>query len=329
MNRKTNRIVVGLVSFAMAAVGTLLVSPAHAAPVTVTATISAGGVYGAGNANLVAYQYKPNFLRWEPITDGATDSMGVASVNVEAGEEYRFCFQSPDLHFKVPCHGGVDYLHATTVTVNGPMDLGVIDLDEKSVLDVSSVRVTGRAVVGQTLSIDDSGLPGGITGTMISWYRDGTLDVGSGKVVGGLLGQAINYRVRAEDLGHMIVLNYEASTLDAISTLGFPPPIFKTNLAPAVGPVVLPMGFSDVPRMSVSKWKRGRVVSYVAPTSTPAGASASFQWMRAGKAINGATMAKYKIKKKDKRKRVSLVVTYTYSGHETTMLETVRSPRIK
>jgi hypothetical protein len=329
MNRALLRTLVGLVSFAMAAVGTLIMSPAQAATVMITATISADGSVGSGNARLVAYEYKPDFSRWDQIADGSTDGAGQASVYVEAGGEYRFCFQPQDMYLKAPCEGGPDVLHATTITVNGSMDLGTVNLEQKSILDVSSVRITGRPVVGQVLSINTSGLPGGIIGIMTNWFRDGVVDAGSGQVVGGLLGQGYNYRVRAEDLGHMISLNFEASTLDAISTMAFPPPIFKANVPSSVGPVVLPMGFSDVPKMSVRKWKKGRVVSYVAPADTPAGATASFQWMRAGKAIKGATGAKYKIKKQDKRKRISLVVTYTYAGHETTVLETVRSPKIK
>lgn len=328
MKRMLLRSLAGVTSVLLIGAG-VLTGPAQSAPVTVTAKISVEGQFNGGLARLVSYEYLPTFARWQETDSTITDNTGTATLTVESGEDYRFCFEPNDNRHQAPCFGGVDILSAQTVTPSGAVDLGTVDLVAKTMLDMSSVRIKGHPVVGQTLSLDTNGLPGDLLGMMVAWLRDGSVDAATGQSMGGVLGESYTYRVRSEDLGHMIAVEVEGYTRTAVSSFAFLYPLFRANVTPQVGPVVLPKGFSGLPGIKAARWKRGRVASYVAPADTPAGAVATFQWLRAGKPIPGATNSSRKITRKDRRKRLSLSVTYVQSGHETTILETVRSPRIR
>lgn len=328
MKRMLLRSLAGVASVLMVGAGALT-GPAQSAPVTVTVKISVDGQFNVATARLVAYQYLPTFARWQETDSANTGFTGTATLSVESGEDYRFCFEPNDNRHQALCHGGVDVLNAQTVTPTGAVDLGTVDLQAKTLLDMSSVRIKGRPVVGQTLSLDTNGLPNDLLGMMVAWLRDGFVDATTGQSVGGVLGESYTYRIRPEDLGHMIAVDVEGYTRTAVSGFAFLYPLTRANVTPQVGPVTLPRGFSDLPRIKASKWKRGKVASYVAPADTPAGAVANFQWLRAGQPIPGATSPTLKITAKDRRKRLSLSVTYVQSGHETATLETVPSPRIR
>ena len=73
----------------------------------------------------------------------------------------------------------------------------------------------------------------------------------------------------------------------------------------------------------------GKVASYVVPSDLPVGVTASFQWLRNGQAIPGQTTPKHKITKRDRRKRLSLRVTYSRPGYADTVMETPPSRRIR
>lgn len=71
------------------------------------------------------------------------------------------------------------------------------------------------------------------------------------------------------------------------------------------------------------KAKVGKSLKYKAGTISPAPTTVTLQWLRNGKVIKGATAAKYKLKKKDKGKKISLQVTYTKVGY-TTLVSTTK-----
>ena len=60
--------------------------------------------------------------------------------------------------------------------------------------------------------------------------------------------------------------------------------------------------------------KVGKKLTAKPGTWKPSGVKLSYQWLRNGKPIKGATKAKYKLTKKDRKKKVSVQVTATAPG---------------
>src|SRR5690606_29703878 len=59
----------------------------------------------------------------------------------------------------------------------------------------------------------------------------------------------------------------------------------------------------------------GKTLRATAGSWSLPGATYSYQWLRDGKVIKGATAARYALKKKDVRKRISVRVTASVPGH--------------
>jgi hypothetical protein len=308
------------------AIGPLTSVPASAATYTVSAHMDYNGLpdpYG----HLVVYKYFPSSDLWAYSSNTATDSSGLAQVSVSGPQIYRFCFYSDSgtSPSEELCWGGDTVDQATTATVNSNLNLGTINLRAKTALNLSGIRILGKPVVGQRLTLDLSSLPAEINNSEIKWYRDGV-------VVGGSInGQRVStgsfYTVKSSDAGHTITASVLAEGprfASPIDVSGAPP-----HLTPALGPVVRPMHFNAAPKIKAKKWKKGNAASYVAPVVTPPGASATFQWLRNGKAIKGAKNATYKIKQADRKKKLTLRVTYTHSGYETTVRLSAPSPKVK
>ena len=322
-----NRRLALVVSAALIAAGVGLAAPANAAPPNYTATINikANGVNDP-DGHFFSYRYDAPTMRWETASSVGTDGAGNATLTLAGDQNYRFCYHSDDFDgFQELCLGGDTVDQATSYYLGGNLNLGSVNLLPKAVVNLATVAITGKPVVGQRLSVNLSSLPAGVTDIIIDWYRDAS--VSGSNLNGQFLGSSPNYVVRAADVGHPISAFIRVSGprwLDPSYAPGGRP-----YLTPSVGPVVLPMGFSSAPMVKAPKWKKGKTVSYVAPAITPPGATTAYQWLRNGAPIKGATGSTYKLKRKDKKKKISVKVTYTYSGYETTTMESTPSPKIK
>jgi hypothetical protein len=307
-------------------IGILISAPANAADNTVTVTIQANGVPEAYGF-LYVYTYDDSVKNWHSASYASTNASGLAQISLASGQTYRFCFRGSSINNSESfCWGGDIAAEATSVTLNSDLNLGTVNLHAKQVIDMSRVRILGRPVVGQWLTADLSSLPAGVNHSTIEWFQDAVMD---GMDING---QPISfgnlfYKVKPSDVGHTISIAVSASgprliSQDQLATA-------TTRINSTVGPVVLPMSLSRAPRVTVKKWKKGRTVSYVPPSVTPPDATATFQWLRSGKPIKGANKANYVIKKADRKKRLTLRITYTQAGYETTTMQTPPSPKIK
>ncbi len=72
----------------------------------------------------------------------------------------------------------------------------------------------------------------------------------------------------------------------------------------------------------------GKKVKAVTGTVSPTGVTVKYQWLRNGKAIKKATTSSYKLTTKDKRKKVSVRVTYSKAGL-TTVVKTSAAKKVK
>ena len=326
MRTRINKLLATLCGAALLATGVGLSAPANASgPASVTITIQSSGVNDP-DGHFFSYYYDSITKSWEEYNDAASNPSGVATLLVPQDEPIRFCYHTdgPD-NYQSLCYGGDTVDQATSFTLSGPLNLGTVNLLPKTVLNLSGITIVGKPVVGQRLNVDLASLPGGLDDVSIDWYRDAS--VSGGNVYGQWLADSPTYVVRASDVGHSISARIYANgpRYRDPSTL----PGAQQHLTPALGPVVMPMGFSSAPMIKAPKWKKGKTVSYVAPAITPPGATTTYQWLRNGAPIKGATGSTYKLKRKDKKKKISVKVTYTYSGYETTTMESTPSPKIK
>ena len=322
-------------ALALTCVFGMLMSPATAAePVNVTVTISTGGeLAGAGEARLQIYSYLAPFHRWETINNPAsTDEDGVATASLDPGE-YRFCFEPEDPRFQTKCLGATWVQDATTVNLVADRDLGSVDLGLKSLAVTSGLQIIGSPVVGERVHVDLNSLIPEPEATDITWVRDPmpALDEG-GAVRGEEVGSGPSYRIRGTDLGHTI-----AAIVDFLGPNVRGPLLRQTNinglvtyaLTPSIGPVMSPVQVPGDPRITARKWRKGKLATYVAAGPLPAEVTAHFQWLRNGQIIAGQTAAAHKITKRDRRKQLSLRVTYSRAGFADTTIVTAPSPRIR
>ncbi len=315
-----------LVAGVLIAVGFSSMAPASAAMYPLTIKVLQNGV-GTTQAHAWLHEYDPVSKSWEETEDEYSDAGGVITFSADSTKQYRLCYHSDGPSaLEVLCYGGDTVAEATTIQVTGPTNLGTVNLAPQKVVDMSRVRIIGKPVVGQRLTIDLSSLPDGIDYVSRSWYQDPSHSAG-GDVQGQYLGSAPFYVIKPSDAGHTISVQLCPSGPrwrcpgSASGESEF--------MAPVLGPIVKPMALSNAPRITAPKWRKGRTASYVAPTVTPAGAATAFQWLRNGKVIKGATSSTHKIVRKDRRKRLTLQVTYSMSGYETTTVVSPRSPRIR
>jgi hypothetical protein len=328
--RRMVRALIGMTGFALALSGLAVVAPAGAAPDEVTMTILVDGAPINGAVRVYAYTQDGVTHRWDnQFTSATTDPSGVATLGgFNLGEQYRFCYQHEwDSSYRMGCYGSTYAVDATTVEFDGPTDLGTVDLTKKDTIDLSGLRIQGKAVVGQRLTLNTEILNPTPDFMLLHWGRDGGLVAGN-YPKGQELGQGVSYVIQPEDVGHQIFVGIQADGATARGPELFPGsgPI---SLVPGTAVVVQPMGFTGAPKVRAPKWRKGKTARYVAPEQIPAGATVTFQWLRNGKVIKGATKATHKINRKDRKKRLSVRATYVSSGFETTTMESAPSPRVK
>jgi peptidoglycan hydrolase-like protein with peptidoglycan-binding domain len=159
-------------------------------------------------------------------------------------------------------------------------------------------KITGTAVVGQTLKVTTgTWAPAPVT-LAYQWSRGGTAIKGA---------TASSYAVQAADVGARLTVTvtgtkkgYTAAATTSTATDAVAKGTI-TGKTPTIG------GTRDV----------GRTLTSHPGSWSPSGLKFSYQWYRDGKAIGGATAVKYKLTKSDKGKKVSVQITGTKDGYET------------
>jgi len=77
------------------------------------------------------------------------------------------------------------------------------------------------------------------------------------------------------------------------------------------------------------KAKVGKKLKVTKGTYEPSGTKVSYQWLRGSKAIKGATKASYKVKAKDKGKKLSVKVTVKKAGYKNLTVTTAKTAKVK
>ncbi len=164
--------------------------------------------------------------------------------------------------------------------------------DDQPLVQTGVIGASGRIGVGLPLTATDAWLP--VVSPTRSWKVDG-VERGSGAT----------YVPTTADAGHVISIEAGASGADLI-------PVAATGAV--VGQV--PACNSAAPVLS-GKAKKGKRLETTLGTWAGVGYAYGIQWYRGAKPIAGATKAAYKVKAKDRGKRLSVRVTARRSGWPT------------
>jgi len=189
------------------------------------------------------------------------------------------------------------------------------------VLDLTggTAELSGTALkVGETVTVTPSGWPGGV-GFSYQWNRDGS-------AIGGATGAG--YTAVTDDVGHTLSVSLTASksgypsrtvssastnAVEAVAVVTPPPPP-----APPAQPALPALsGSAPTPKVAGTAKPGKTLVATVGKWE--AGVGVSYQWLRAGVAIPGATGVKYKVQPADGGSRLVFRVTGSKSGYAATV----------
>ena len=165
-----------------------------------------------------------------------------------------------------------------------------------STLTVGTPVITGSAVVGGALSVDAGTWgPAGVS-LAYEWRRDGH-PIATGQ----------SYQPATADVDHSLTVRVTGSLT------GYP-----DASADSASVTVAPAALTTVPVPEVKgTWFYGKTLTAKAGTWEPAPVELSYQWLRDGTPIAGATKATYKLRADDVGASVSVRVTGKKSGFAT------------
>ncbi|MCI1748293.1 MAG: CHAP domain-containing protein [Acidipropionibacterium sp.] len=168
------------------------------------------------------------------------------------------------------------------------------------VLRVGKPTISGTARVGMTIQADPGAWSAG-SSFIYKWLRDGAT-IGEGPKP--------TYTIAKADLGKRLSVQVIGWNTDT-ATLG--------STSEQTDPIKAPLEWITMPTPKiVGAAKAGSTLTAKPGTWSPA-ATLSYQWLRDGKAISGATKSTYKIATADRGHKVSVKVTASKSGYLTTV----------
>ena len=161
---------------------------------------------------------------------------------------------------------------------------------------VSVPKIAGSVKVGKKLTADPGAWGPGDVALSYQWYRSGTKIEGATKVVYSLKsadkGKTITVKVTGKKTGYATVSKTSVATKKVAAGA-------LTSVTPKIsGTVTVGKKLTAKPGV----WK-------------PSGVKLSYQWLRDGKAIKGATKSVYMLVKADKGKKVAVKVTGKKAGY--------------
>ncbi|WP_125099922.1 hypothetical protein [Leucobacter chromiireducens] len=163
-------------------------------------------------------------------------------------------------------------------------------------LTTATPKISGSAVVGSTLkSSVGSWKPSGVA-LKYQWKRNGSVIA---KATGA------SYKLTTADAGKKITLSVTGSLAGYTG---------RTVTSAATGTVLRTLSATPTPKISGTS-KVGSKLTVSAGAWKPAKVSLSYQWLRGGRAISGATKSSYTLTKADGGAKISVRVTGKKSGY--------------
>ncbi|MCW5954009.1 MAG: hypothetical protein KIT69_17295, partial [Propionibacteriaceae bacterium] len=194
-----------------------------------------------------------------------------------------------------------------SVTVNGSLDghAGVSRTSAASakVMKAGSPTISGELVVGSTLKAK-AGSWTSRTKLSYQWLRDGGAIKGATKS---------SYKLTSADAGKQLSVKVTGKRSGYAT-------VAKTS--PATAKVMKPA----TPKIGGSAVINAKLTAV--PGSWPTGTQFSYQWLRSGKKIKGATSSTYQVGKSDIGKQLSVTVTGRQSGWGTAVRTSAKTAKV-
>jgi hypothetical protein len=170
--------------------------------------------------------------------------------------------------------------------------------------------VSGTVRVGKVLSVKPGSWQPAPVSLAYQWLRNGV-------VVGGATKSS--YVLTAADLGAVVSVRVTGSKVGYASVVR----VSKSTSKVAAGVL------SGVKPKVSGKAKVGRTLAVRPGVWGPSGVVLTYQWLRNGKKITGATGASYLVVKADKGKKLTVKVTGTLTGYTTLTKTSAKTKKIK
>ncbi len=183
----------------------------------------------------------------------------------------------------------------------------------QGVMTPGTPTIVGTAVVGSTLTA----LPGtwvpADAAFAYAWKAGGTAIPGA---------TSSTYQATASDVGKQLTVTVTGTKAN------WDPGTATSGPTAAVAPGAQPVVVAGSPTIK-GKAVVGKKLTAVPGTWGPAPVTLTYQWLRNGVPIKGATGSKYKLKGKDKGKRISVQVTGAKAGYTSTSATSPKTKKVK
>jgi hypothetical protein len=180
----------------------------------------------------------------------------------------------------------------------------------QGVMTPGTPTITGAAIVGSTLTAAPGTWVPADAAFAYAWKADGTPIPGA---------TASTYQATASDLGKQL-------TVTVIGTkVSWDPASATSAPTSAVQSGTLSVGAPTIK----GKARVGKTLTALPGTWGPAPVSLTYQWLRNGKPIAGATGVKYKLRKRDQGKRISVRVTGLKPGYTSASATSPKTKKVK
>ncbi len=275
---------------------TLGPAPINTVPPTITGSLTVGstltGTVGSWTRQPDSYRMEWSWTNGTPRGTGPTLEL----TPQDLGKGIRFT-----VHSVKAGH------HYSTAGINAP---GAV-APGAAATPSTAPSVTGTPVHGGTLVLDPGQWPAGTEVVGHQWLRDG-------EAVPDATGTS--YTAGLADIGTELSVTTtvrRAGYLDATSTVSVGT-VVKADAPRWTGGKVRLVGKDKVRK----KLKVALGVKKLRARADAPDATISFQWLRQGKSIAGATGRKHVVVKKDRRKKLSVRITLTRPGHHPLVITT-------
>lgn len=229
-------------------------------------------------------------------------------------------------YYRASADGLVERLEHATRVQPGTDELTVRISDTTLLPAVRNLAVptlSGTPQVGQTLRATSGSWSEPDVTASLEWLRDGTAVPGA---------TSSSYVLTDQDVGARIAVRATGSKPGFADGVAESVPTGPVTLAPSPQPPQPPqepreLKATAAPKIT-GKIRLGKKLRATPGEWDAAAVRVSYQWLRAGKPIKGATKRRYTIKKKDVGKRLTVRVTARAAGHHDGV-STVRTKKIK
>ncbi|GGR43067.1 Zn-dependent metalloprotease [Nocardioides luteus] len=192
-------------------------------------------------------------------------------------------------------------------------ELELYSCTPRTIAGTAAPKITGTKRVGHTLTASKGSWSPAATSVRYQWLRNGTAITGA---------TGSTYKLTGADHARRIQVRVTAT----VSSWPAATPGVRTSAA--TGAVSAGTLTSAAPKITGTR-KVGRLLTATRGTWKPSGIAFSYQWLRNGKVIKGATGKTYRLVKADRGDRIRVRVTGRKAGYQTKVRTSVATGAIR